>query len=308
MSTRPHALALVQRAPASATIADISDVADRRSWLSWPGRDADSVQRALHEVLRRGDGEVVVEGPGGTGRIFVSGHRIAWVVAGGDGERLTSVLADITGLPLEELRTHYAGAIAARRIPGEALIADGVVDAHDVRAALRLHNGRQLARLLAAPIHHIRFDHRARPYSSTLLFTLDELRRTDDDQPTDPMGAIQTCLRSLMALDGAIAAAVADQESGLTLATAVGAKPFDIEAAVAGHTAIVKAKLRVMDALALKDEGIEDILVTLDTQHHLIRPLSTDSSLFFSVVVDTKGESLALARHRLRQVEATLNL
>jgi hypothetical protein len=66
--------------------------------------------------------------------------------------------------------------------------------------------------------------------------------------------------------------------------------------------------MRTMQALKL-DDTIEDILITLGTQYHLIRLLSsTRGSLFLYLALDRGRANLALARHVLKQVEGDLQI
>jgi len=84
-------------------------------------------------------------------------------------------------------------------------------------------------------------------------------------------------LDGLTSIDGFNAAALVDTESGLALATQGGGN-IDLELAAAGNTEVVRAKRRVANALKLNDE-IEDILITLGKQYHLIRPLESNSNI-----------------------------
>ena len=75
----------------------------------------------------------------------------------------------------------------------------------------------------------------------------------------------------MLNVDGALAAAVVDYSSGMLLAGG-GSPSIDLEIAAAGNTEVIRAKKKTMQMLGLKDE-VEDILMTLGTQYHLLRPL-----------------------------------
>jgi hypothetical protein len=120
---------------------------------------------------------------------------------------------------------------------------------------------------------------------------------------------IDTALKEAMAISGALGAAVVDYESGMSLGSVGGGDWLDLEVAAAGNTEVVRSKLRVMSALKLND-SIEDILITLNRQYHLIRLLTSTkrggSTLFLYLVLDRERANLALARHNLRAIEADL--
>ncbi|MFV2013183.1 MULTISPECIES: hypothetical protein [unclassified Micromonospora] len=123
------------------------------------------------------------------------------------------------------------------------------------------------------------------------------------------MASLDTALKDAMSIEGAIGAALVDYSSGMTLGTAGGSAEMDLAVAAAGNTDVVRAKMRTLEMLKIAD-GIEDILITLDTQYHLIRPVSSRSGqgLFFYLALNRSRSNLALARHHLRQVEASLEL
>ena len=118
--------------------------------------------------------------------------------------------------------------------------------------------------------------------------------------------ALKECLSSI---DGATAAALVDYTSGMALGTLDGTKDFNLEVAAAGNTDVVRSKLRTMEHLGLKEE-IEDILITLNTQYHLIRLLKGrgGSGLFLYLVLDASRANLAMARHQLRRIETDLEV
>ena len=72
-----------------------------------------------------------------------------------------------------------------------------------------------------------------------------------------------------------------------------------------GNTEVIKAKMKTMAALGLKDT-IEDILITLGTQYHIIRPMATKQGLFLYIVLDKAKANLAMARYKLLDVEKEL--
>ena len=123
------------------------------------------------------------------------------------------------------------------------------------------------------------------------------------------MPDMDTALKEIMDIDGAIGVALVDHTSGMALGTVGGGKELDLQVAAAGNTDVVRAKLRAMEMLNLT-EKIEDILITLDTQYHLIRPLTSRSGkgLFLYVALRRDRSNLAMARHQVRKIEADLDV
>jgi predicted regulator of Ras-like GTPase activity (Roadblock/LC7/MglB family) len=80
---------------------------------------------------------------------------------------------------------------------------------------------------------------------------------------------------------------------------------FDLELAAAGNADVVRAKKSIRDKLGLRDT-IEDILITLVSQYHLIRMVGT--SMFLYVVLDRQKSNLALARKELASIDKNLEV
>ena len=107
----------------------------------------------------------------------------------------------------------------------------------------------------------------------------------------------EKAVSDMLNIDGAIAAAVVDFASGMLLAGG-GSPAVDLEIAAAGNTEVMRAKMKTMKMLNLQDI-IDDILISLGTQYHLIRPLSKHEGLFLYIVLDKSKSNLALSRRGL---------
>lgn len=119
------------------------------------------------------------------------------------------------------------------------------------------------------------------------------------------MASINDSLSTLLTVDGAMAAAVVDAGSGMLLAGA--GSGIDLELAAAGNTEVVRAKLKTAKSLGLAD-SIDDILITLTTQFHIIRPLARNPEVFIYFVLDRVKSNLALARIKVKDVELGMEL
>ncbi|MEU6539263.1 hypothetical protein [Streptomyces sp. NPDC047000] len=124
------------------------------------------------------------------------------------------------------------------------------------------------------------------------------------------MANVEVSLKETMtAVEGALGAAVVDYTSGMALGTLGGGKDLDLSVAAAGNTDVIRAKVRTMEHLGLKG-AIEDILITLGNQYHLIRLVQgrSGNGLFLYVVLDRARSNLAMARHQLKRIESELEV
>jgi hypothetical protein len=92
---------------------------------------------------------------------------------------------------------------------------------------------------------------------------------------------------------GFIACSLVDLESGMTLAVKSARPDFDLAAASAYNSEIVKQKFKVIKALNLKST-LEEILLTLSDQIHLIRLVGQTSFIYFAA--DRSSSNLAIVR------------
>lgn len=122
------------------------------------------------------------------------------------------------------------------------------------------------------------------------------------------MAHLEQSVQDLLSIDGATGAAIVDSASGMALGQG-GHPGFDLGVAAAGNSNVVRAKLQTMKELGLAGR-IDDILITLDEQYHLINVLSGAGAegLFIYLVLDRSKANLALARHKLAAVSAQIEI
>jgi hypothetical protein len=107
-------------------------------------------------------------------------------------------------------------------------------------------------------------------------------------------------------LPGLMAVAVVDVSSGMALASHSNTPSINPETAAAYNTEVVKQKQKAMQALKLQGETIEDILITLSSQLHLLK-LNPSGTKFIYLVVNSRDTNLAIAREVLRAHVAAIN-
>ena len=92
---------------------------------------------------------------------------------------------------------------------------------------------------------------------------------------------------------GFIAASLVDLESGMTLAVKSVRSDFDLTAASAYNSELVKQKLKIMQTLNLTG-SIDDMLISLTEQIHLIKLIN--KSTFLYLACDKSQSNLAIVR------------
>jgi hypothetical protein len=116
---------------------------------------------------------------------------------------------------------------------------------------------------------------------------------------------ITASVAELLKIEGGLVAAVVDANSGMVLGK--DGAGLNIDIAAAGMTEVVRAELRTMNMLGQK-EKIEDIIMTLGNQYHIIRPILEKPGLFIYVVLDKIRANLAMARYRVNEIEAHITI
>jgi hypothetical protein len=208
----------------------------------------------------------------------------------------------VAASPPEGVGTSRYGALEPRRteVPASLMTGNRGSLPPDPRATTKLEADRAPSERMTPVVMHVdsAADQPLKPLVRDSLDTENNLERNDTM-------SIGKALEAGMKIDGAIAVAVADWASGLTLGTAGGGERLNIEVAASANCNVVKAKMEAMKSLGIKGT-ITDIMITLDEQIHIIRPLRTNGALFYYLAIDKARGNLGLARHRLEAIEKEL--
>ena len=104
---------------------------------------------------------------------------------------------------------------------------------------------------------------------------------------------------------GFVAVSVTDVSSGEAYDSFTADSNFDPNLASAYNLEVVKAKLKAIEALGLKEE-IEDITITLTSQVHIIN-VAPSGAYFIYLAVDSANANLGITRALLNKYKAELN-
>ncbi|MCE9579437.1 MAG: hypothetical protein K8W52_40315 [Deltaproteobacteria bacterium] len=99
-------------------------------------------------------------------------------------------------------------------------------------------------------------------------------------------------------MPGFMAASLVDLESGMTLGLKSLRPDFDLAAASAYNSEMVKQKLKIMKALNIRT-NLEDMLLTLGDQIHVIKIIGPTT--FIYLAVDRSQSNLAIVRNVLNK-------
>ncbi len=116
------------------------------------------------------------------------------------------------------------------------------------------------------------------------------------------MRALEQSLGKCADLKGFLGACIANLEDGQVVCEKDGDGGLDLQKAGVGVCRVLQAKLAQLN----EDESstpLEDILISLETQHYLIRPLPQKDGLFVFLALDRASGNLAMARFLLADVE-----
>ncbi len=114
---------------------------------------------------------------------------------------------------------------------------------------------------------------------------------------------LETFERVASEIPGFIAASLVDLDSGMTLGARSVRGEFDLTAASAYNSEMVKQKLKIMRALNL-NTTLEDMLLTLGDQIHLIKLVTPTT--FIYLAADRASSNLAIVRNAVNKHAASL--
>ena len=234
----------------------------------------------------------------------------------------TGFRGSIHGLSLVDLLQmfHYARRSLAIVVdglaPGQVFLEDG----HVIHAAYReLHGEPALQAILAMPAGSLRT--MVLPHSTPRTITrdfqtllLDSLRTVDEgahpasewepdeldaSMPGAPLPHLQRLIEALRQLDGYSAAMMVDGESGLVVGGDHRVSNLALQTAATGYSELYRIERDLVDSLCVGDE-IEDVVITLSSQYHVLHAVAGRPSLLLCVVLDRNSTSLGLARYAIK--------
>jgi predicted regulator of Ras-like GTPase activity (Roadblock/LC7/MglB family) len=103
----------------------------------------------------------------------------------------------------------------------------------------------------------------------------------------------------LDAIPGSLAVSIAEIESGMCLASKSKDSNLEPELAAAYNAEVVKQKTKAKMALGLGDQQIEDILITLTNQYHVLTILP--GNVYFIYTATNRETNLAIIRNVIRK-------
>lgn len=117
---------------------------------------------------------------------------------------------------------------------------------------------------------------------------------------------LQEIVSTLSALDGVIAVAIVDYESGMIMASQINQEGFDLEVFAASGSNIIGAKKRTI-AMLDNDDYIHDIVISMTSQYHLLCPCSQqNNNMFIYMVLNRETANLSSCRRTLFQAEKVI--
>ncbi|MEU8547176.1 hypothetical protein AB0C81_09255 [Streptomyces roseoverticillatus] len=125
------------------------------------------------------------------------------------------------------------------------------------------------------------------------------------------MDAVETALEKALAIGGATGVAIVDFQQRRVLGWLDRGSGLDMDKVAYGDSDVMRAKLYTLELLGYPPDSVEDILITLDAELHMIRPLPRlrEGGIFIYLVLDrARAQPLDDIRQELRALEPLLAL
>lgn len=113
-------------------------------------------------------------------------------------------------------------------------------------------------------------------------------------------------LTKVSEIAGFLGGCLVDSDTGLMLISE-GGGGLDLEQAAALTSLVIQSKSAMIEGLGLEDT-LEEVVLTLGKQYHLIRPLRAAQNMFLYLILDRATATLGLARLQMREIEAGIEI
>ncbi|MCF3102382.1 hypothetical protein IPZ58_12420 [Streptomyces roseoverticillatus] len=125
------------------------------------------------------------------------------------------------------------------------------------------------------------------------------------------MDTVETALERALAIGGATGVAIVDFQQRRVLGWLDRGSGLDMDKVAYGDSDVMRAKLYTLELLGYPPDSVADILITLDEELHMIRPLPRlrEGGIFIYLVLDrARAQPLDEIRQQLRSLEPLLAL
>lgn len=116
---------------------------------------------------------------------------------------------------------------------------------------------------------------------------------------------LKEIVNKLATLEGVVAVAIVDYESGMIMASHINHANFDLEVFAATGSNIIGAKKRTIKMLQ-QDDYIHDIVISMTSQYHLLCPCTKKENMFIYMVLNRETGNLSSSRRTLFQAEQSV--
>lgn len=123
--------------------------------------------------------------------------------------------------------------------------------------------------------------------------------------PSEPSRTLDTAIAPVRGLGGYLGSCLIDVRARTVVESDVRSTSLDVAAAGLCNIEVVERARQTLEECGVVDV-IEDFVVTVSSQYHLLRPVSDTSGRFIYLVVDRQAMTLAAARLALKTAERHL--